>query len=258
MIFGAGMIGNALRNLLGCDVDFLGFIDSAKEGCFRPSQVAEVDPDMVILGCRDLPRQEEMWSSLEDCGYRGTVMTPDAMEIFDPRCAVMRLLAKSAPAGAVAELGVYKGDFALRISEAFRGREIHLFDTFEGFDGRDTSCETGLRESENEAFTDTSAEAVLKKIPGAVIHKGWFPDTFRGCEDMRFAFVSLDADLYAPTKAGLEIFYPRLEKGGCIMVHDYNSSRFPGVKEAVDAFCADNGITPLPVGDLHGSVMIAG
>ncbi|MDR3334041.1 MAG: TylF/MycF family methyltransferase [Treponema sp.] len=36
--------------------------------------------------------------------------------------------------GAVAELGVFKGDFAKRLNIAFPDRKLYLFDTFDGFD----------------------------------------------------------------------------------------------------------------------------
>lgn len=38
-------------------------------------------------------------------------------------------------------------------------------------------------------------------------------------------------------------------KGGIIIVHDYFSSDFTGVKEAVSIFEKENNIMPLPVGD---------
>ena len=37
----------------------------------------------------------------------------------------------------------------------------------------------------------------------------------------KFAFVSLDTDLYKPTLAGLEFFWPRMSKGGFIFIHDF-------------------------------------
>jgi len=43
--------------------------------------------------------------------------------------------------GSVAELGVYRGDFAKNINKAFLDRELYLFDTFEGFDERDIETE---------------------------------------------------------------------------------------------------------------------
>ena len=40
-----------------------------------------------------------------------------------------------------------------------------------------------------------------------------------------FCFVSIDTDLYKPTYVGLSEFYPKLVKGGVIIIHDYNSTR---------------------------------
>lgn len=257
MIFGAGQTGRAISRLLGVQYEFLGFLDNFAEGngIYRPEQVLKLSPECVILGVLDSDRPLEMWAQLMGLGYKGDIIRPNALNIFDARTAVMRLLAMNAPDGDVAELGVFRGNFALAVSKAFPGRALHLFDTFEGFDERDLALEEE-EEHHHEDFTDTSAEGVQKRIPVAVIHKGWFPDTFKGCEDLRFAFVSLDADLYAPTKAGLELFWPRLNRGGSIMVHDYVSAQFPDVKKAVDEFCATECILPAPVADLHGSVIL--
>ena len=254
MIFGAGMIGHAIERLLGVEYEFLGYLDNSSKDAYRPEKVLEINPECVILGVLDSERPLEMWAQLMGLGYKGDIIRPNALNIFDPRVAVMRLVAENAPEGAVAELGVFRGNFAYAMSKAFEGRELHLFDTFEGF----AECDLDEEEEEHrhEDFTDTSAEGVQARIPSAVIHKGWFPDTFKGCEDIKFAFVSLDADLYAPTKAGLELFYPRLNPGGAIMVHDYVSKQFPEVKRAVDEFCEREELIPCPVADLHGSVLI--
>lgn len=256
MIYGAGMAGRAIARLLGTDYEFLGFLDSRAEGegIYRPEMLPVLLPDCVMLGVQDEQRQLEMRSRLAEVGFRGKILSPGALQIFDPRCATMRLLAGNAPEGDVAELGVFRGSFAYAISKAFPDRTLHLFDTFEGFDGRDLEQESGERFHQD--FSDTSAGSVQALIPSAVIHKGWFPETFAGCENLRFAFVSIDADLYAPTKAGLELFWPRLSEGGCIMVHDCLSTQFPDVKRAVDEFCGSHGIIPFPVADIHGSVGI--
>lgn len=47
------------------------------------------------------------------------------------------------------------------------------------------------------------------------IKKGYFSETFE--TDEQFVFVNIDADLYQPTKAGLEIFYPLMVKGGIML-----------------------------------------
>ena len=54
------------------------------------------------------------------------------------RCSSLELVAneileRNTP-GAVAELGVYRGEFARLINVAFPDRKLYLFDTFSGFD----------------------------------------------------------------------------------------------------------------------------
>ena len=46
-----------------------------------------------------------------------------------------------------------------------------------------------------------------------ILHPGYFPDTAEKVSNEKFALVNLDADLYQPTKAALEFFYPRLSPG---------------------------------------------
>ena len=89
-----------------------------------------------------------------------------------------------------------------------------------------------------------------------IIKKGFFPETFDLDLNERFAFVSLDMDLYQPILDGLRVFYLKLSKGGFIMVHDYNNFFYPRCKEAVDLFCRENNVIPIPLTDFYGSVLI--
>ena len=161
-------------------------------------------------------------------------------------------------AGSVAELGVYRGDFARRINECFKDKTLYLFDTFEGFESKD------LRQGKDGAmgqnlgkkhFSNTSVELVLGKMPypkQCVIKKGWFPQSSVGCENERFCFVNLDADLYEPILAGLEFFYPKMVRGGVILIHEYFSAGYVGVKKAVNEFMHKFGLCnfqKLPIGD---------
>ena len=161
--------------------------------------------------------------------------------------------------GSVAELGVYKGEFASRINLAFPDRNLYLFDTFSGFDARDTGEEKNKSYSSGEQdFSDTNIQKVMKKMKypeKCIIMKGYFPDSAVGIEDS-FSFVSLDADLYNPILSGLEFFYSRLEKGGYIFVHDFNNSDYKGVREAVMKFCKEKIIGYIPIPDGGGSIVI--
>jgi O-methyltransferase len=162
--------------------------------------------------------------------------------------------------GDIAELGVYKGDFAAVINAAFPRRTLYLFDTFEGFDASEEAMERRLRSLKYQRdFSDTSEQLVMQRMPYAdrcIIRKGFFPDTAEGLERHEFAFVSIDTDLYAPIKAGLAFFYPRLSEGGFIFVHDYNNRWFPGAKIAVQEFCAEHSVCFVPITDAYGTAVI--
>jgi len=160
--------------------------------------------------------------------------------------------------GHCAEVGVYKGDFASVINRYFPTRKLYLFDTFRGFDERDLSRDKGSGLVSIDAdFSDTSVEKVLRKMPFpqmCIVKQGYFPDTGLDVEDS-FCFVSLDADLYDPTIAGLRFFYPRLVAGGAIFVHDYNNSNYRGIKQAVDEFSSEAGVLHFPLSDRCGTAV---
>ncbi len=161
--------------------------------------------------------------------------------------------------GNIAELGVYKGDFAKRINQLFPTKKLYLFDTFEGFDQKDIIIEKQKSFSNGKQdFSNTSAELVLSKMKyreNCIVKKGFFPDSAKGVDD-KFCFVSIDADLYEPILSGLQFFYPKLEQGGYIFVHDFNNDLYKGAKKAVLEFCAVNNINYLPIPDSGGTAII--
>jgi hypothetical protein len=162
--------------------------------------------------------------------------------------------------GAVAELGVYKGHMSAVLShyaDVFN-RRMYMIDTFQGFSP--DQLEENLDDRKATAFQDTNVEHA-KKIVGAYSGNHWLIGAFPGIvtPDLagdRFAFVSLDCDLYEPIKAGLEFFYPRLSAGGMIFVHDYSSGHWPGAKRAVDEFAEDNMLQGVLLPDKSGSYVI--
>ena len=164
---------------------------------------------------------------------------PDKVRLYNFWLQIYRL-DKDKVGGDFAELGVYKGESSRLLHLMAPERELHLFDTFEGFTNADLTPETGKAATYSDKhFADTSVNKVLKKISGNAekikIHAGYFPQSAEGIDDVAFALVSLDADLYNPTKAGLEYFYPRLSPGGVIFIHDYNY-KWEGLMKAVDEF----------------------
>ncbi len=182
---------------------------------------------------------------------------------YEPRSATLELMSREVyrygVEGNTAELGVYRGDFAKLINHYFPDRKLYLFDTFEGFDQRDAEADrAGKFSSGTQDFSQTSEKLVLSKMErpeNCIIRKGWFPDTAEGIDD-RFCFVSIDADLYQPILAGLEFFYPRLNHGGVIMIHDFNCEGYKGSRQAVKEFCDKNNIGYVCLSDGFGSAVI--
>jgi len=162
--------------------------------------------------------------------------------------------------GAVAEVGVYQGEFSSLINLNFPDRKLYLFDTFEGFDERDSKSDRESNYSDMQhKFSETSISLVKSKMKfpeNISIHKGWFPESAKGNEGEIFSFVSLDTDLYDPIYAGLVWFYPRLSEGGYIMIHDYNNETYRGSKEAVRTFAKEFGVTYCVLPDVGGSAVI--
>jgi O-methyltransferase len=161
--------------------------------------------------------------------------------------------------GAFAEVGVYKGDSAAILHELDPGRELYLFDTFAGFPASDLEGETGEAATyTTDNFADTEIDHILSKFENndkIHIRKGYFPDTSKGLEEKWFALVSLDIDLYKPTKAALEFFYPRLSPGGVIFIHDYNY-KWEGIVTAVREFVMKIPENLVLAPDSDGTVMI--
>lgn len=273
IIAGAGQMGMSVSQLLNeTNISLTAFADNSPDkwrGGDIPvvsfAEAAAMKPDIILIGVLDDKRAGSMKKQFDSCGYCGEyIFLSDIYSTYDMRSGAFRRFVPrldSVP-GAVAELGVYRGDFSLVLRRQFPGRTMYLFDTFEGFNADDVRIEEteNFSQADPADFADTSAEYVLGRFDDTsdiVLKKGYFPDTAAGLENEVFAFVSLDADLYAPTLAGLEFFYPRLSHGGAILLHDYGSRRFSGVFEAVSDYEKKHGrLALVPLCDLHKSCII--
>lgn len=185
--------------------------------------------------------------------HRLVMASPDPVRYGTVALAVNRVVQQEI-IGSFAEVGVYSGELSRLIHVLAPDRPLFLFDTFEGFPSEDLEGRTDAR------FRDTSVEAVRKRIgdmSNVVIRKGRFPETAVGLDDERFALVILDLDLYPPTFAGLEFFYPRTVPGGFIIFDDYNNSEsLWGVKRAVTEFLGDKPEYPIEIADSWGTLLM--
>jgi O-methyltransferase len=186
--------------------------------------------------------------------HEGLIAGDDYFRYATLGLALRRILVEDIP-GAVAEVGVYRGDMSRFIHSLTPQRTLYLFDTFEGFPPSDVQFE-----GHSGMFRDTSVELVMEKVGNSNqvrIRKGYVPDTLAGLEHERFAFVLLDVDLYKPMKDSLQFFYPRLSRGGYLVVHDYNNPPNPSllVNRALTEFMADKPERIIEIADKWGSVL---
>lgn len=226
-----------------------------------PSEIKNEEYDYVIIayGMHEEDIRKQLVEEIHVDDSKIVTFKQEFADIkwLDLRVAMLRkciqVIKERNVAGNMAELGVYRGDFAKYMNRYLPDRKLYLFDTFEGFSDKDHG------EVISEQFQDTSADLVLKKMEhpeNVIIKKGYFPETTEGVEE-EFCFVSLDADLYMPILNGLKFFYPRMKKGGYIFIHDFDNTEWIGCKKAVLEFCEEYGLTYVPMLDKCNSIVLA-
>ena len=209
-----------------------------------------LDPASVVRSAfhlfgLDVQRRAARWQHV--AGFDSLLRTIRGHTLVTPdRCLILYQLARSVAytGAALAELGVYRGGTAKLLAKTFPNNRLHLFDTFRGLPA---AC-IAIDKHRAGEFAETSLSEVrryLKDCDNVAFHAGIFPGTAFSLSNITFAFVHLDADLYASIKAGLNFFYPRMVPGGIIVIDDYEWSMCPGVERAVHEFLADKPEEPL-------------
>jgi len=162
-------------------------------------------------------------------------------------------------AGAIVECGVWKGGSMMAVARTLlrcgdRGRELYLFDTFEGmpspsesdihFTGRAAAALLRKPRSEDDG---NWAYAPLNAVRTAVLGVGYdvdkihfvqgkVEDTVPAQAPDRIALLRLDTDWYESTRHELVHLLPRLVSGGVLIIDDYG--HWMGARKAVDEYFA--------------------
>ncbi len=142
--------------------------------------------------------------------------------------------------GAMAEVGVYRGGSCKLIAETNPDKTIYAYDSFEGLSNV----------GENDNFSESLFKNVkypdvveyLKENKNVVIRKGYFPDTIESEILDVFCFVHFDGDSYQTCIDTMEFFYPRLIKGGVMILDDYKSKWCPGIDTAIKEYAGIIGL----------------
>lgn len=136
------------------------------------------------------------------------------------------------------------------------GRKVHLFDSFQGIPqagpNDDESITALIGKGDGSLVTtgiDICPANIVRRnldnwgLPGGifVFHEGWFQETVPKVGILPIALLRLDGDLYESTKVCLEGLYPRVSKGGWIIVDDY---ALTGCKKAVHEYLDKMNLRP--------------
>ena len=166
--------------------------------------------------------------------------------------------------GDIVECGVWKGGSMMAVAETLLNindlsRNLYLFDTFEGMtpptehdvDIAGVTAESLLERTDKindeSVWCYASLEIVKNAVnsvgyPNEKIHfvKGMVEQTIPFAAPDKIALLRLDTDWYESTKHEMEHLFPRLSKGGVLIIDDYG--HWKGARKAIDEYIKDHGI----------------
>lgn len=154
--------------------------------------------------------------------------------------------------GEIVECGVFKGASLVRFAmfrKLFQSKyekKIIGFDSFAEFPQTEFEADKKLRdhivkEAGEQSISTLQLMEVLKNkscdesvdlIAGDIIIT--LPQYVEMNPGLKISLLNLDTDIYEPSVTILENLYPKLEKGGILILDDYNV--FPGETKAVDDY----------------------
>ncbi|MDP2710636.1 MAG: TylF/MycF/NovP-related O-methyltransferase [Solirubrobacteraceae bacterium] len=161
--------------------------------------------------------------------------------------------------GAIVECGVFKGASLVRFA-MFRdllgtaaAKPIIGFDTFGAFPPTAFEADREVRErfvagaGESSIGIDQLRQVLSHKgtdrhvelIAGDIVET--VPEYVARHPELRISLLNLDTDIHEPAVVILEHLYPRIVRGGVLLLDDYGT--FPGETAAVDEFFAGQDVT---------------
>ncbi|MDM9631151.1 TylF/MycF/NovP-related O-methyltransferase [Robiginitalea aurantiaca] len=160
--------------------------------------------------------------------------------------------------GAFVELGIFKGISFVRFlayREMIDGNNHRKFIGFDAFghfpkatlDSDKKMLSKFLEDAGDQSISKTQLETVLERkgvehnvelISGNINET--VPKFIEENPDITLSLIHLDVDLYEPSVTSLEYLFPRLSKGGILILDDYKV--WEGESKAVDEYFADTSI----------------
>lgn len=175
---------------------------------------------------------------------------------------IEEIVKKNIP-GDFIETGVWRGGACIFVKSLFeihnQPRSVWVADSFAGLPkpdeelypedaGDDLYAIEQLRVSEDQVRQNFERFGLLDD--SVKFLKGWFKDTLPNAAIDQLAIARLDGDMYESTMDALKHLYPKLSKGGFLIVDDYGV--IPACKKAVHDYRHQHGITEQII-DIDGS-----
>jgi hypothetical protein len=190
-----------------------------------------------------------------------TMTSPERIHAL---CAAVRYVTSAGIPGGFVECGVWKGGSMMAIARTLlranqTDRDLYLFDTFEGMspptdrdvaiDGRRADdllrrSDRGSEKDEIWCYAPLDAVRAAMTSTGYPAHRihffaGAVEDTVPSAAPPTIALLRLDTDWYESTRHEIQHLYPRLARGGVLIVDDYGHWR--GARAAIDEYIARTG-----------------
>jgi hypothetical protein len=160
--------------------------------------------------------------------------------------------------GAIVDCGVFKGTSLVRFA-GFRDLTGHSsshkiigFDTFDNFPETEFAEDKKYRDRfiSNAGGSSISIEQLETVLENKGIHENieliagdineTVPKYVEDHPNLKIALLNLDTDIYEPAVTILEYLYPKLVRGGVLLLDDYGE--FPGETKAVDDYFANTDV----------------
>ena len=184
-----------------------------------------------------------------------TMTSPERIRAL---CSAVRYIEESGIQGAVVECGVWRGGSMMAVARTLSNlgaadRDLYLFDTFEGMtepgphdialsgETAKSLLDQSVRNEEDQVWCYAPKERVqqalaLTMYPKGLVHliPGRVEETLPTAAPERIALLRLDTDWYESTRHEMEALFPRLGRGGVLIIDDYG--HWQGARRAVDEY----------------------
>lgn len=184
--------------------------------------------------------------------------TMTSIERIDALVGAVRHVVGHDVPGDIVECGVWRGGSMMAVARVLQSlgarRQIYLFDTFEGMPppsvhDRDLHGRSAgdLLASSDRRTSDVWACSSLDEVRTNMGKTGYDPalvafvagrveETIPRSAPDRIALLRLDTDWYESTRHEMQHLFPRLSRGGVLIIDDYG--HWQGARRAVDEYLA--------------------